>query len=387
MFLRQGIEYIRKLGAIRPRRSKYSPIGLDVGAASIRMAQLKRTLKGWVIGEMIAKDIPASNNENGAGRKDATIQAIKDIMKESSFSGRSVVSVMPGYQMDSFPVKLSLTGDEAVEEAVIREARAHLSYSAENAVVDYLLVNNVESGPRKGKSAWAILLAARREDVDEHLSILREAGLKPVAIDISACALARVITFSRECRERNALIINIGQMHTTLTLLQGDNILLDRNILWGRENMIESLMNKLKLNREGASRLVDRVGLHTGQETWPDKDICDRTGKISETFYEILAPTLEKLARELDKVFQYFASEMRGATIDDIYLTGEGSSIRDMDSYLENRTGTSTKHFDPLSILKEIKNEVPKDDDYRGAFYSVALGLAMRGLENRDTAN
>jgi len=373
-------------GILKFAGSAYSPIGLDIGAVSIKMVQLKRTSSGLTVKDMIMREMPASDKENGGGRKDAIIQAIKDIMKESSFSGRSVVSVMPGYQMDIFPVKLTLTDEEALEEAVVKEAGAHLSYGAENAVIDYLLVNSAEPELKRGKSMRVILLAARREDVDEHLSILREADLRPAAIDISACALARIVRFSCSPGDRNTLIINMGQMHTTLTLLLEDDILLDRSILWGRENMIEGLMNKLKLDREGAGRLVDRVGLHIGHggNTMPEKETDDQANKISEAVYEIVAPTLGKLSKEIDKVFQYFASEMQGATIDDIYLTGEGSNIRDMDSYLENRTGISIKRFNPLNILKERENEVSKDDDCHGSFYSVAMGLALRGFDDRD---
>jgi len=366
-----------------------SPIGLDVGATSVSMAQLKRTSKGWSVRDMQLKEIPVSNEENGGSRKDAIIQTIKDILKSSSFSGRSVVSVMPDYQLDIFPVKLALSGDNSVEEAILKEAGAHLSYKAENAVIDYLLVDNDEDEQDKARTVSSLLLAARREDVDEHLSILRGAKLKPIAIDIAACALSRIIRASSAKQVESALIINMGQLHSTLTLLWEDNILLDRNIPWGRENMIEILMNKLKLKREEADRLLNRVGLHPRQieDAGPESETNEQTNRVSEAVYEIVAPQLEKLAKEIDKVFQYVASEMRGATIDDIYLTGEGSNIKNLDIYLIKRTDVSTKYFNPLSALQKRGNGVSEDNNSHDSFYSVALGLAMRGLENQDMTN
>lgn len=363
-----------------------SPIGLDMGATSIRMAQLKRTAKGWAVRDMLVKEIAVSNNENGGSRKDAIIQTIKDSLRESSFSGRSVVSVMPGYQLDIFPIKLSLARDESPEDAILKEAGAHLSYDTENAVIDYILAENGESDLEKGKTVRALLMAARREDVDEHLSILRGVKLKPIAIDISACALARIIRVSCTDKEKNALVINVGELHTTLTLLWEDNILLNRNILWGRENMVEGLMNKLKLNRRKASRLINRVDLHLRQseETGPGNERNNHMNKTSEVVYEFVVPQLEKLAKEIDKVLQYFSSEMRGAAIDNLYLMGAVNTLKDLDTYMEKRTGIRTGYLDPLSAFKVGDNEVLKDNNAYGSFFGVALGLAMRGIKGRD---
>jgi type IV pilus assembly protein PilM len=375
-----------RLGLLMPGSNNYSPLGLEMGATSIKMAQLQRTAKGWTVRDMLVKEIAVSNNENGRSRKDALIQTIKDGLKESSFSGRSVVSVMPEYQLDILPIKLTLSGDEGLEEAILEEAKAHLSYDVENAVIDYIPVENGESDPEKGKTARALLISARREDVDEHLSILKGANLKPIAMDISASALARVIGFSSTDKDKNALVINAGEQHTTFTLLWKDNILFNRNIPWGKDNMVESLMNRLKLDREKASGLLNRVGLlsRTGKEIGLKNESINHTSKISEAVYEIVAPPLEKLSKELDKVLQYFYSEMRGAAVDVLYLMGAVSAVKDLDTYLENRTGISTKHFNPIGALKVGENEVSKDGNGYVSLFGVALGLAMRGFENQD---
>jgi len=173
-------------------KSNYSAIGLEIGATSIKMAQLKRKATGWAISDMLVKEINLSNEENGESRSDAIADIIKECMQESSFSGRSVVSIMPGDQLDILPVKLSLSGDESVEDAILDKARAHLSYDVENAVIDYIPVEDGEDGPENGLPTRSLLISARREDVDYHLSILKKAKLKPLALDISACAAAFV---------------------------------------------------------------------------------------------------------------------------------------------------------------------------------------------------
>jgi type IV pilus assembly protein PilM len=249
-----------------------------------------------------------------------------------------------------------------------------------------LIIENKASKAGKGGEARILLLAARREDVDEHLSILKGAKLKPVALDISACALARLIGYSRTDTERNALIINAGELHTTLTMLWRDAILIERTILWGRENMVDSLMQRLKLDRDKAGRLLMRAGLHPrhAKETREEKERNKEKDKISETVYEIVSAQLEKLAREIEKVIQYVSSEMRGAAIDVIYLTGTAADISDLDTYIEKRTRISAKNINPLRTLQGGSNGTPEDSKGYGSICGVALGLAMRGYGNRN---
>ena len=377
---------MKKMGFIKLGSSNDSPIGIEMGSTSIKMAQLKKTARGWAVRDTLIKEMDLSTNENGESRMDALVNIIKECMKESSFSGRSVVSVMPGHQLDILPVKLSLSGDESVEDAIVEKARAHLSYDVENAVIDYIPVEDGKTVPEKGRPARYLLISARREDVDNHLSILKMARLKPVALDISACALARVIRFSRTEKDNNVLVINAGSQHTSLTLVWKNNILLDRTILWGRENLIESLMNRLKLNRQKAERLLSRNGQHRGHSEEPEQENEHLThrSKPSEVVYEIVTNQVEKLSIEIEKVLQYFSSEMRGAVIDVLYLMGTSSTIQDLDAYLGKKTGISIQHFNPADMLNMGKNAVSKDTNGYGALFGVPVGLAMRGIREQD---
>jgi type IV pilus assembly protein PilM len=367
-------------------KKRYSAIGLDIGATSIKMAQLKRIETGWAISNMLVKEINLSKDENGESNSEIVANIIKDCMKELSFSGRSVVSAMPWYQLDVFPVKLSLSGAESIEDAMLEKARVHLSYDVENAVIDYIPVENGETGQGKSRPTRSLLISAQRKDVDMHLHILKMAKLKPVALDISSCALARVIRFSRTEQDKNLLVINAGEQNTTLTLLWKNNILLVRNIVWGRENLIDELMSRLKLERQKADELLSINGLHSGQSQEPEQEnerLLKNTN-TSDVIYEIVANQLEKLSKEVDKVLQYFASEMRGSVLDLIYIMGAASSIKDLDAYLEKRTGISTELFNPAVTLEMGEHEVSNDNNNYKAVCGVPVGLAMRGLTEQD---
>ncbi len=378
------------------KMTRYSPIGLEIDLTSIKLIQLRETPEGWRIQDMIVKDIPPV----GAGDKDegeevGIIETIREMLKGTSFHGKVVVSAMPASRLDIIPVKISLSEGENEEDAIIKEAKAHLSYGIDEAVIDYLPLDQNGQG-RDGKQK-SILIASKREDVDRHISIIKGAGLRPKAIDISACAVVRAMRYlytaslppdSKPNKEddndevKRSMVINIKDLDTSITVLCGNDILLERNIQWGIENMIGLLMNNLKLDRRGAKELLYKVGLSPtdAEKAHADGDErMERMNRVADTVYEIVSPQLEELDQEIKKVMIYFSAEMQGITIDTIYLIGRGFYIKNMERYIEYTTGITTSMVNPLapflngdSSLNKKRGEAP--------YFGITLGLALRKI-------
>ncbi|UCH81611.1 MAG: type IV pilus assembly protein PilM [Nitrospiraceae bacterium] len=372
---------MKKTGLTGFGKSRYSPIGLDIGSTSVKMAQLKKKDTGWEISGLAVKEIDIPKDENGQHSNEDVADVIKECMKGSSFSGKSVVSVMPGSQLDIFPVKFSLAKDESVEDAILEKARAHLSYDVKNAVIDYIPFEDSEHEPGTDHPLRSLLISARREDVDNQLAILKRAKLKPAALDISACALARLIRLSRTDRNRNVLVVNTNNRHTSLTLIWKNNILLDRTILWGRENVVESLMNRLKLDRQNADGLLVRKGLdpEQGNETEQDNE-RNMQGKAPDVVYPIIANQIGELTAEIDKMLRYFSSEMRGAVVNQLYLMGTASMIQGLNTYMEKRIGIVTDYYHPSDKLHMGTDDMSDDSNGVVSFFGVPVGLAIREI-------
>src|SRR3989304_6479176 len=75
----------------RNRRTKYSPIGIDIGTRSINVAQLAGTSDGIVMQDADTVNLPADD----LVKEDVIIRVLSDIMKRNNFKGRDVVSRMP----------------------------------------------------------------------------------------------------------------------------------------------------------------------------------------------------------------------------------------------------------------------------------------------------
>jgi len=213
------------------------------------------------------------------------------------------------------------------------------------------------------------------------LAILKRAKLKPAALDISACALARLIRLSRTDRNRNVLVVNTNNRHTSLTLIWKNNILLDRTILWGRENVVESLMNRLKLDRQNADGLLVRKGLDPEQDNETEQENeRNMQGKAPDVVYPIIANQIGELTAEIDKMLRYFSSEMRGAVVNQLYLMGTASTIQGLNTYMEKRIGIVTDYYHPSDKLHMGTDDMSDDSNGVVSFFGVPVGLAIREI-------
>lgn len=366
------------------QRVRYSPIGIDIGTRSINVAQLATFPEGLNEGLYIHEaDIKMLPDEKAVDEKaiweDTIIDTLSEMIKENNFKGKEVISRMPPSMVNLIPIKISQRENENIEQAILRGAREYIPYPVEEAVIDYLPITSVTEGSEE--STKVLLIFAKRSDVISHINIFKKIGLKIKAIDIGPNAINRAIKRFKKPAERRFLVINIGDLNSFSTILWDDNILIDRKMGWGENNIIEKIVSNLDMDINEARGVMYRYGIDwssipriaLNKDTWvmPDYD-------IPAHLYEIVSPVLEDLNKEIEKMLIYCTSEMKGAMIDQIYLIGSGGLLRHLNSYLQKSSGLRVNAFEPEEIFNRrgslkgiVKDNFP--------VFIIAIGLALRG--------
>lgn len=358
-------------------RTKYSPIGIDIGTRSINVVQLRGASDGIAIHDADIVNLSADD----LVREEVIVTVLSDMMKCNNFKGKDVVYRMPPSQVSIVPVKISKRENETIEQAILRESKDYIPYPVTEAVMDYLPLKSMEEGD--GKSSKVLLIFARREDVLKHLHMLKKAGFRVHAIDIGPNAVNRTIKRFKSSSEKRILVINIGHASSFSTILWDESVLIDRKMGWGLNNITEKLALNLDVSSDESARILYKYGidcisapgitLDEKKYLIPDKD-------IPVHLYEIIMPALAELNREIEKVLIYCTSEMKGAMIDKIYLMGSGGFLKQLTEYVYRVFGISVNVFEPAPLfgdtgrLKEIvRNNFP--------VFMVPIGLALRGYD------
>jgi Tfp pilus assembly PilM family ATPase len=247
---------------------------------------------------------------------------INEVLRNQNFLGRRIVTCMPYRDLKLRLINYKATSSETEPETVMRIALEGLDGGFERWIVDYVPVRTWDEG---GAERAALVAIAEREVVIDYLERLRHAGLAVAALEIGPVAILRLVNALREKRHHeNVLVINFGRTDTYLTVLAGRRLILDRHIDFGEQPLVELLSETLELTPESSVALLDRHGLFASsdQHTHGDDAGLEHGEDINQVITEILKPLFVDLAEEVRKVLVYTASQMRGASVDYIYLLG-----------------------------------------------------------------
>ena len=361
--------------------SKY-PIAIDMTDQGIYAAQLVDAPQGVAVRELFCRRLDNANGDS-PDRTDEWVSMFKDLRKNKRFVGRRVVLHLPPQSIFRFPIRFQLNGGEAVEEAILRESKGYLPFPMEEAIIDYPSL--VSPSPGEGDTFRAMIIAVRRDEMMKYTSLLKRAGLVVEAVDVRVCSLIRLHKALDRLSQEPILLCNIGETESMLATVTDGSILAERHVPWGTRTLLEKVRAGFGLKDEArkAEALLTRYGLlYEDREAWKQEADAakDATAEsVSRAIYQIVSPHIEELVYELHKLISYVRSAEHNVSFEGIYLYGEATVIRYLDSYLERRLSIPTQVMDPVSKM-DFSDESILPDRSRGALFGLALGLAMRRL-------
>ncbi len=348
---------------------QYSPIGLEVSEGLVRMVQLVTANGTQQVHRMCQTEVemPGEDTEK---HDQITAHMIKNLVKKHGFHGREAVTGLSNRDVDILPVQLQVKDEQDVEEKILENAKARLHYDTEQAVIDYLPLEALQKTGEDQRVYW--IIAARRQLVDRQLGILKQAGLHGRAIDIQPCALVRSVGFTEYSRDKEILVIHIGERDTVFLLMDRGSLLAERVCAKGYRDMAGKIQKTLDLDFQSAVGLLADYGFAGCQEKHAAAP--DSTGSI---VHEVILPVFQDVFDTLKSFIVYCYAEVKEVAIDTICLTGRAGDIKNLDSMIAMRTDTQTLVINPLETMGSSANGTSGSALQRGAAFSVPLGLTL----------
>lgn len=362
------------------------PIGIDIADNHIYAVQFKQTRQGLTVRGMVHREFDQGSKEFFEA-SDVFISVLKEIVKNKRFHGKRVVIKFPSKYVFSFPISFEVTSERTLEDAILQEAKNYLSFPIEEAVIDYPSIQSLSSDdPNKYK---AIVIAVQRDQMEQYLSILKQAGMIVEAIDFALSSLIRIHNYLYSIDNKPIILCNIGQNQSLLSTITKDSIYAHRNVGWG----IQTLVNKIRTNLEitgddnQVKTMLKKYGLfyedyinHIADKADENIDDDNMSMATYRAIYQILSPHIDELIYEFHQIIGYVRSDQQIAAFEGVYIYGEAPFIRFMDHYLENRLNIPTHIINPMTKValtdKRILTELTE-----GAPFALAMGLAMRRVK------
>lgn len=122
--------------------------------------------------------------------EDDQVAFVRSVVRNPLFKGRSIALLPPQQTILTYPLYVTLTKEEPLEAAIVREARDALDMPIEEAVLDYISVLPDPSEPDRARQI--LLVVMRRTDVQKQEEIISRAGGVLESMEPAVAALLRV---------------------------------------------------------------------------------------------------------------------------------------------------------------------------------------------------
>ncbi|MEX0979592.1 MAG: type IV pilus assembly protein PilM, partial [Gemmatimonadota bacterium] len=247
---------------------------------------------------------------------------------------------------------------EADAREVIRwEAEQHVPFDIKSVELDFQILNPND----EGLQMQVLLVAAKRELVEDKVSLLMSAGLSASVIDVDAFALHNAFEYNYpEAMEGIVALVNIGHETTNVNVLEEGVPILTRDIPFGSRKVREELQRERGLTAEQAEDVVQ------GRDTVTELE-------------QLVDGSADEVAVGIERASAFLMTQQAGAGLGRIYLSGGGARIPTMAEALAKRMNVETivvNPFERVPIRPDAALNLVMEE--AAPMLLLPLGLALR---------
>ncbi len=247
-----------KLGLNVGHRSGASVVGLDIQPGFI--AAVDARVNGSIAAEhAVSLALPADAVRDGEVMDtDALADALREMFDASKLSKHVRIGVANQRTVLRTLELPPVTDQKELAAAVTFQAQDQVPMPLNNAVLDFhpLGVIDTPAGPRQR----VVLVAAQRDMVERLLTAVRDAGLSPEGVDLSAFALIRSLYRPEAEQTGRVLYLNVDGL-TNLAIAEGKICRFTRVVGSGLEGMAAELAERRSIALVEARALLAAVDL------------------------------------------------------------------------------------------------------------------------------
>ena len=308
-------------------RRKRSSVGLDIGSGFVKVVEVDHSGdRPEVTRVAIRPLLPDAIVEGEVMDAGLVSDTLRSLFQEIGLKGRDVVTAVGGHDVIIKPIKMDRMREPDAREVIRWEAEQHVHFDINSVELDFQILNP----DAEGLQMDVLLVAAKRELVENRVSLLRDAGVTPVLIDVEAFALHNAFEMNYPDAMRGIVaLVNLGHETTNVNILEEGVPVLTRHIAFGSRKLREELQRERGMTGEQAEEVIQ------GKQSYPE-------------LQRALDASAEEVAMGIERASAFLMTRQSGAGLGRIFLSGGGSRIPGMAETLASRMGVETRVVNPF---------------------------------------
>ncbi len=338
--------------------------GLDIGSSKIKAVWLRSEKETLLYGSAISVDTPSPGIQSESPFDHQELaQVINKLVTDAKIPTNKVTIALPENHIFTKVIDMPMLSDKELSSAIYWGAEEHIPASMDTMSLGWSIIKKPRvAGP--DQKMQVLLVAAPIQLIKRYQTILELAGLSVVAVESETLAAIRGVF--RSPTPPTSIIMSIGSLNTSLSIVQGGVIVFNYSIPLGGVAMTRAIASDFGLNITQAEEYKKTYGLS-------DKNLGGKVGSA-------LNPIFSNILIELKKAITFYNEKYKNESpITQILLSGASANLPGIDIYFVKNIGLETVIANPWKMLNI--SGVPPQFQQTGPEFTIACGLALKDYE------
>lgn len=370
--------------AIGLSTSSGSVLGIDIGASSAKMVQLRASRGSAVLetyGEIALG--PYGGVEVGKSTKlpvEKVAEALNDLMREANITASNAGVSIPFASSLVSVLEMPKVNQEQLKRMIPIEARKYIPVPVSEVLLDWFVIpedehddafDRVEEETMMQKRGREVLLVAiHNETLRNYQSIVQTAGIHVSFFEIEIFSSIRS---SLGHGVVPVVMVDIGAATTKIYVVERGIVRMSHLVNIGSQQMTETLARSMNWSFEKAERMKREWGLN---------EQASLSGDENEQLRAALLSTLTRLFSDVNRVLLSYGKRYN-KNVSHVVFTGGGASLPGLAHVANESLNAEVEMANPFSkveapaFLDDVLGEI-------GPGFAVALGVALRKLKQNN---
>jgi type IV pilus assembly protein PilM len=342
-------------------------VGVDIGASSIKVVQLRETRKKLQVVRCGWAPLPPQTIIDGhVMNSSAVTEALGRVFRDAKIQQRDVAIGVYGQSVIVRKITVPIMTTAELDEQIHWEAEQHIPFDIKLMSIDYEVLRQ---RPDAGQMDL-LLVAAKKDEINDYAAILREAKLRPVVVDINAFTIQNIFDQQNGLpADATIALLNVGAAVSSLNIVAKGVSAFTREITNAGNTITEEIRKALSCSYEQAEAYKHGGGA---------------TQIVPQEVTQIINQACQALAGEIQRSLDFYLATSGEQEIGRIHLSGGSAYLAPLGQAIERRARVPVELFDPMTKI-DVDAKFVNEPQLRAVASQmvVALGLSLRCEKER----
>ncbi len=339
-------------------------VGLDIGSFAVKLVELNEKAGEYHLQRLGIEPLsPEAIVDGSILDSSLVVDAIQKLSEETAVKNSNFATSLSGHSVIIKKIELPTMAPEELAESIQWEAEQYIPFDIQDVKLDYVVL----SPDAVGDQMEVLLVAVKREKVNDYVSVISQAGRTTALVDVDAFAVQNCYQLNYDLDPVKVVaLINMGSGVTNINILARGTTVFWRDISFGGNQFSEALQREFNLSFEQAEALKrgEAVERYSGADA-----------------RAVLESVAAEMASEIQKTFDFFGATSSEGAVEELVLSGGCALTPHLVRSLGERFGV------PTEVMNPFRRVHYRETDFNSEWLqsiapmmAVSVGLAIRRL-------